>query len=359
MVINVNQAKGFTLVEMLVSIGIGAFIMAGMASVVLSSRTMFTDEQESAFIQENARYAVEQLSRDIRMAGSFGCAGEGISAFVNAVDDDLGGLIDVDAIIGYEGTSDTDRASFPSSISADADLAGDAVIVRYANPVNAISVTRHRHGSAETFQTGASDFGQGEILTVVDSNCRHVGIFQKTNADDDVDHGTSSALTPGNCTRVLKHTDSTVDPSLECSDCGINRCGSARRARYNEGSQIMQFITNAYYIGDSNVLPGLPALKKRSLSKAGAARTEELAQGVESFELFFGLDTNGDSVVDRFQEADDVTTGNNWGQVKSVRYTMIFRSRAFVFDEDDPATTDVDERYLRYPVNTTVVLRNR
>ena len=52
---------------------------------------------------------------------------------------------------------------------------------------------------------------------------------------------------------------------------------------------------------------------------------EEVAEGVEDFQITYGQDTNGDNFADIFTPADAVA---DWRQVVSVRASLLLRSKA-------------------------------
>ena len=63
---------GVTLVELMVSLGVGALLMIGTVTVYMNSRTAFTVNESLARLQENARYAFDVLEPEIRMAHYWG-----------------------------------------------------------------------------------------------------------------------------------------------------------------------------------------------------------------------------------------------------------------------------------------------
>jgi len=66
--------RGMTLVELMVSLALGLLLLVSFMSLYYSTRVSFTSLQERTLLQQNARFAFSELARDIRMAGSFGCA---------------------------------------------------------------------------------------------------------------------------------------------------------------------------------------------------------------------------------------------------------------------------------------------
>jgi type IV pilus assembly protein PilW len=69
------------------------------------------------------------------------------------------------------------------------------------------------------------------------------------------------------------------------------------------------------------VVEGEPEL--RCHSRSGGTRTPQpIVRGMETFQVVYGVDTNGDSVSDRWLSAQDVT---NWMNVRAVRVGFVLR----------------------------------
>lgn len=342
--------KGVTLVELLVSMLIAGIIFAGVVSVVQMSQQSFVSEQENSFIQENARYALETMSRDIRMAGSYGCANPNPSSprpasFSNVVGGDVGELLDTDAVIGFEGSGGIDTAEWPDAYQTSATSGSDSIILRYADPETNIYIQNHNNFATGSINLHAAhSWSAGEKVLIVDSTCRHIGMFEATGSPGiQLGHDVGGG-SPGNASLALY--DSSV-------------------GAYGSGSSLMAFVSNGYFIGNSNVVPGTPALKRQVLT-SGGSRAEELAQGVEDMELLFGVSTETDAGtpspdgdVDAFLRADEVA---DWDTVIAVRVLLIVRSLTEVHSENQTTTINgvtYTDRFLRQMVSSTVRMRNR
>lgn len=79
-----KQQQGLSLVELMVAMTISLFLLAGIGLVYQSTKTGFTYANNTARMGEDASYAIEALSRDIRMAGYAGCAGTNIASSAGA-----------------------------------------------------------------------------------------------------------------------------------------------------------------------------------------------------------------------------------------------------------------------------------
>lgn len=63
---------GVTLVELMVSILLGSLLALGMAKVYLESMRQFVADEDMARIQENGRFALNMLGRELMQAGFYG-----------------------------------------------------------------------------------------------------------------------------------------------------------------------------------------------------------------------------------------------------------------------------------------------
>ena len=59
--------RGFSLVELMVGLSIGLFLVAVMGAVYLGSRNTFVVQEAGSRMQENGRFAIDTISTDLRM----------------------------------------------------------------------------------------------------------------------------------------------------------------------------------------------------------------------------------------------------------------------------------------------------
>ena len=89
-----NPMGGLTLVELLVAITLGAIILGGAVTLFVNNRDTYNTTNELSRLQETARYALDMMVKDIRMAGYFGCADRGDTVTLNVPVVDPGELWD-------------------------------------------------------------------------------------------------------------------------------------------------------------------------------------------------------------------------------------------------------------------------
>ena len=65
--------RGLSLIELIVALGIGLFLIVGALTVYAQSRSTYGINESIARLQENGRYFFDVVEPDIRMAGYAGC----------------------------------------------------------------------------------------------------------------------------------------------------------------------------------------------------------------------------------------------------------------------------------------------
>jgi len=65
--------RGFGLIELLIALALGLILVLGVVQVFVASKQTFMLQRTAASFNEDARYLVGRLSRELRMVGMFGC----------------------------------------------------------------------------------------------------------------------------------------------------------------------------------------------------------------------------------------------------------------------------------------------
>ncbi len=333
---------GLTLIELMISVTLGLIITLAVGYLYTNSRQTYRVNDNVARIQENGRYAMEVVGRDLRMAGYWGCAGGMIASPVNTLNNNTAYDFDFGTpLVGHEATgANTWSPALDASIVNA--VSGTDVLTLRTVFGNSVRVLQHPGGnppgSADLKVTAGSGLAQGDIVLV--SDCINAAIFQITHINtssgmDNVVHNTGTG-TPGNSTKNL--------------------------GKEYEGGEIMRIATVTYYIRPNAA--GRPALYRLSRGIA-----EELVENVENMQVTYGVDTDGDRQVDVFRTADNVT---DWGAVRSVRVRLLLvspddnltgapQTYSFVDTNGDgvPDPVTATDRRLRYVFTSTIGLRNR
>lgn len=69
-----KPATGFSLIEIMVALVLSSVILIGVFTIMTSSKRTYALQAELAKLQENARFAMEEIAYNLRMAGYAGCS---------------------------------------------------------------------------------------------------------------------------------------------------------------------------------------------------------------------------------------------------------------------------------------------
>jgi type IV pilus assembly protein PilW len=131
------------------------------------------------------------------------------------------------------------------------------------------------------------------------------------------------------------------------------------------GARVVPVDTVIYYIRDSATTRN--GVTNPSLwRKVGSAAPQELIEGVENMQILYGIDTDGDRLVNSYVKASDASVSANWNRVISVSIGLLIRSiepNSIMPDKQTYTVLDTtvgpfSDRYQRTLYTTTVTLRN-
>ena len=269
--------KGLTLVELMIAMTLGVILITGVLAVFVNTKQAYIDQDASSQLQENARFALEMIGREIRMTRYGGCSSEiGVANLL----DGYSGLAEgyEDGIHGYEGTDTND--SFPASLEA-ALPNTDAIIVHTVRANEQLIIDKHWVNNGTIKFTGKHPLRPGTLLLLVDANCSNMAIFAMSGPANTSSNSKKlfhredpiSGHSYRNCTRKAKGR-------FTCNDYS----GAARSA-YSVGSSVFPIDSFAYYIGASSKdLAGQPNSNTdiRSLYRLNMdGDSEEMIEGMK------------------------------------------------------------------------------
>ena len=104
-----HTQSGMTLIEIMIALTLSLILTGGVIQLFLTSKQTFRMNEAMAGVQESGRFALETLSRDLRMAGYQGCADPGSVASESIVKNNspTDNLLQT-ALAGNEGTAAAD-----------------------------------------------------------------------------------------------------------------------------------------------------------------------------------------------------------------------------------------------------------
>lgn len=325
-------------------------LLSGLIPLFLSSKNTYQLHQALAQIQETARYAASILSHDIRMAGFRGCASRHID-YTNHLANPPATFNPTRGIAGWE---------------AENTATGNYTLVTH-RPVTDASLTGWTTSQTDTpmLDTGTFAVVQSDILRIWQvhgenvSGTRRGTQLQTTQTPP---YAARDVILLSNCQTaalILACRISGKVTELSCTD------NATLPASDSDTWQVWQAAGWLYYVGKrSQQVTHPPTLYRRMISKNATAETaQELVEGVESLQVLYGEDTDGDYLVNQTVTADQVT---DWQQVISVQIDLLVRSLNPILAADEPqditfngASFTAQDGYLRYPFRITIALRNR
>ena len=342
-----KRFAGVSLIELMVAMLLGLFLIAGIGHLFLSSNRTYMLQDELSRIQENARFAMDLLARDIRMAGYTGCPQE--TSLANALyttTSEREWMAHFDK--GIEGISTENKNRIDSSALS------EAIIIHKLDAEEGKLVNSHNQTTAE-LNVADHGYDQGDVLALVQQRCDQVSIFRAADgtSGSTVSHagGTSGSLY--NCTSHLKG-------NYNCMDSAANA-----EPYSHKNSMLFPVTSLAYYLRTNNGQPNLYRKFIGEYASGNARYAESLLEGIEGLSFLYGYDSDGNRTPDQYRTADSIGLfSNDWKNVVSVRMELLARSMSEIADEPQAyffaghRITPTDN-FIRRNFVMTVELRNR
>jgi type IV pilus assembly protein PilW len=332
-----------TLLELLIALTLGIFLLGGILVVYLGSSQSYRVTENTSRLQEGARFAFDKLAGTIRMAGYRGC----FTGWPRIIANPAPLFSAATVLVGEEAIA---AGTYTGSIAGT-----DAITVRRGSAHSLIpkqtmgAPTPDASVDIPLFATPSLlshpfNYAAGHLLLI--SDCTSADLFCASGV-----------------------TGTSISHAVACNTDTVNAADSNKlSAPYGPDAQVMAYEESVFYIRANPA--GRNALYLQSRS-GGAATTEELVEGVQDMQFCYGEDTNGNAEVDVYRTAAAVA---NWANVVSVRISLLLATNdasvasaatAYALDRNcDGDTTDAGEtiaatRRLHRVITSTVGVRNR
>jgi type IV pilus assembly protein PilW len=340
----------------MVAVTIGLIILAAVSQIFATSRMSYKLEENLARVQENGRFAMEFLTRDLRMAGFAGCvnvnqalnAGAGYSASngLNNVGNEPEYVFAPQLHIqGYEWTGPgTWSPALPPFIAGQVRDKSDAILIRRGEET-AYRVAGPVAPTADIVIGEPHLIVAGDIILIGD--CSGVDVVKVTK------------VTSLGGTAALEHAQGGGTDGENATN--------ALSKNYDTNAEVMKLITRAYFVGTGT--GGEPALMRVDIEKGTAGAAQELIEGIESMQILYGEDTaptNGSADVYVLPAAV-----GDWSRVVSIRVGLLARTPAQTGQDVDGKTysllgdagtlddyDDTADKRQRRMFNSTIQVRN-
>jgi len=387
-----RHQRGVTLIELMISLLISTLILAGLIQIFSMNRSTYQTDEGLARLQENARFSLEFLTREIRNAGSYGCFGlprpsgsqgqqkrsDKVANYVAGpttyvYNKDVPDIFDITVPLrGFDSSVLSDGATYtlptlyppatttasspaiPASYRPNSFVVGSDVLVVRGMDQDSVPLSTPLTDPDQVNVVSPNNFNNGQVVVAV-SDCDRAFVFQVTG------------ILPNTGFDSLLH-DTSGNPGNVCSTwSGANRQCPGPSTNPQGGGEVGILRNMVYYVGVGT--SGGPALFRDNYV-SGALVSEELVDGVENMQLHFGDGT-------RYFEAQNVI---DWTTIRSVRVGLLVATSNVVTGQDLVAgytagatETDVDtnqymmsnvtllpspDRRRRRTFETTIAVRN-
>lgn len=353
-----GRQQGVSLIEILVALAIAALLLLGLSQIFIGSKLAYTVQAGMSRSQENARFIFSFLEDNVRMAGYYGCGNEtdaslqyynhviatpaqdptNLVRFSRPVEgfdfngcNDTGCSNDGTDIVREPSLTSWTPALTGSALAATDDLAqGSDVLVLRVLSAASTPLLGTFNPTLGSFNVAAvpndPNFVQPGAVYAI-SNCRpRMDIFKTSPGS------TGTTVIGGPVQNLLRGGGSPNDTwgftnaQGEFQQPPLGTPVTTLNAELHKAEYMAIFVS---------VVGGNPVLKIRRYAN-GAITTDEFADGVESMQVSYGIDADGDGLVDSWQTAagvnstgtvDPIELDAQWRRVVSVRVALLMRSQ--------------------------------
>ena len=379
-----GRQRGVTLVELLVALALSLGVLVGLSAVYVASKQSFKFQETAGRLQEDGAYALETISRDLRMAGFAGCRGvdtitlAGVPTYFPSLaissgspggisgPNPLATVFPANAAVTIQPLAPKnflrgfDNVPATMLITPVVSSATDSLFFSGGSSnALAVSAVMAAADSPLTIAADAFSWGSAKVYNMVVSDCTSSSLFA-----GQLGGGGTQILHSAAITSVNTGTNSAnTFPGIPASPV------------YGVDAIVMPLEWNFYYVA-TRAGASTPSLYRVFFDGNARRNPEEVVANVESMKLHYGENNTDNATTGAPTMRADVwrttaATVVDWSRVVAVRVGLMMVS------EDNAANRDVTtavptllgQAYtppagasttrLRKEFSTTVVLRNR
>jgi type IV pilus assembly protein PilW len=305
-----KRQRGLGMIELMIALVITLLLGMAVGGVFVVAKRGFADAEDFARIQDNGRYALFNLVRDLQLVGFWG------DIFAGDIVDDP----NLDSV-------STDC----SNAAAALDTSFTLFSLRLGSTSDAVSCIDDAAGNSDVLVVKHVEGLPIDAGATLDAN----RTYMMTNL----------------VTGRLFNGDDTPPTTTVGGDV--------------PGGRIWAYEVYVYYVRQSGTDK---RLYRKTLQRNGTSWemvSEEVAAGVEAMRFMFGVDSNGDGTTDRYVNAGSLSSVADWGTVLTVQVYLLVRgiedkthtdSRTYTMG--DVTAGPFNDNYHRSLMTSTVNLRN-
>lgn len=311
---NKRTNQGFTLIELIVSLGLGLAFVAGSIAIFIQINRSMNQDEEISRVLENGRFVIRLMTRDIAMSGFWGK------------------YLDVETTTEH------------SSVAIGTDC-GDGV-----NPW-ALELDGQQFLNDATTATVAATFGclpSADIVAGSDIIALK-RVADTPTADADIVSGRMYMRTNGATAEMFLGGGASTPPALGGTESN------------------WEYMPQVYYLRDYSVTAtdGIPTLCRATLASGSPPNmaNECLVDGVENIQIEFGIDTDDDYIANYYiagpsaAEVFDAVAIRLYVLVRSVNQVPSYLNDK-TYTLGSTTVGAANDNFFRRVFGTTLVLRN-
>lgn len=372
---------GMTLVELLIAMVLSLAVLIGLSSVYVAVKQAFRFQENTGRLQEDANFALDAISRELRMAGYGGCAGVKKIVVGATTTYYPGSVLSTGSPDGIEGANPLAQVETSAPEVIIQPLTSQNFIRGFDNVPSAMFATGSvptssatdsfliSGGSAESVAVSAPMAAANSPLTISSdpygwrNATLNSGVYNMIVSDC-----TSSSIFAGKVAVGGGVTTIAHDTSL--GNSGDNFSSSHV---FGTDATVNLLRWNFFYVA-TRAGAATPSLYRVTFNGNSRLAAEEIVSNVESMQLHYGENTEVDGagvptlVADQWRTTADTVT--DWSRVVAVRVGLMMVSGD---DNASPGATlttptllgqaytppaGASANRLRKEFSTTVVLRN-
>jgi len=353
-----KHQQGLTLIELLVAAFLGLMLLGVIGSMYLTSSKGFRSTNELSLVQENTRFALHFLNKEISQAGYSECGinvTQDISFLEGSENSTFGGALfgwefqstdigDPTYALNYADVRDAtlaeialasasnsaspvelnsailppDDPNTPATetivlddfITLNEPIRGSDVIAVVREEEMDIEVNAETMPGSDTISVTAASETLPQRAIVKVGDCYRRDIFSKTNLS--TTPGLQAAEGNGNVPRLATATTPGRNSRLTSGLADDTAFFTKRWGAANTVSNVYNDVTTLFYVGTgASGIPALFRIRSRcgfefAACEPGSFETVELVEGVENMQILYGVDLNQDGIADQYYSADEV-----------------------------------------------------
>lgn len=311
-----SRQSGLSIIELMIALLLGSLLMVGLVQIFTSNSQAFRMSEAVARSQEYGRIAAEMLSRESRGAGYYGCNSQNAvnNLDISQGDDnwDLYNYTSGEAVSSNEDWRPANTVNGTDFVHFSGMESSGIEITASQPPTAASTEVTSRNGRGP-----ATELQNDDVIAITD--CQGTDVVQISNINGDGDDLEVTLVTNSGSGSPGNNFDNNV-----CSNTGTDGAGNNCLSNdYGIGAQILKPYKRTYFIGESTVRVGEPALKMVEYVR-DSQRTLEMVEGVIDMQVRYGFSSKPDQAVSEWKDAENVTD-SEWDEARAVRVSLLVR----------------------------------